>query len=40
MKPVVVRNIQRADANACGVLAGLGVSTSGEALGRAVLMKP
>ena len=24
MKPVVVRNIKRADANACGVLAGSG----------------
>ena len=40
MKPVVVRNIQRADANACGVLAGLGVSTAHEALGRSGLMKP
>jgi hypothetical protein len=25
MKPVVVRNIPRADANACGVLEGLGM---------------
>jgi 4-hydroxy-4-methyl-2-oxoglutarate aldolase len=40
MKPVVVRNIPRADANACGVLEGLGVSTSHEALGRSGLMKP
>ena len=34
MKPVVVRNIQRADANAVGILAGLGVSTAHEAAGR------
>jgi 4-hydroxy-4-methyl-2-oxoglutarate aldolase len=40
MKPVVVRNIQRADANACGVLGALGVSTTHEALGRSGLMKP
>ena len=40
MKPVVVRNIKRADANACGVLGGLGVSTAHEALGRIGLMKP
>jgi 4-hydroxy-4-methyl-2-oxoglutarate aldolase len=40
MKTVVVRNIQRADAQACKILAGLGVSTSHEALGRSGLMKP
>ncbi len=42
MKPVVVRNIQRADANMrAGVLEGrLGVSTAHEALGRSGLMKP
>ena len=40
MKPVVVRNIQRADANAVGILAGLGVSTAHEAAGRTGLMKP
>jgi 4-hydroxy-4-methyl-2-oxoglutarate aldolase len=40
MKTVVVRNIQRADAAACKILAGLGVSTSHEALGRSGLMKP
>jgi len=40
MKTVVVRNIQRADADACRILAGLGVSTSHEALGRSGLMKP
>lgn len=40
MKPVVVRNIQRADPQACGVLAGLGVSTAHEAYGRIGLMKP
>ena len=40
MKPVVVRNIQRADTAACKILAGLGVSTSHEALGRSGLMKP
>ena len=34
MKPVVVRNIPRADSNACGVLAQRGVSTSHEAYGR------
>ncbi len=33
MKPVVVRNIERADANAVGILAGLGVSTVHEAHG-------
>jgi 4-hydroxy-4-methyl-2-oxoglutarate aldolase len=40
MKTVVVRNIERADAAACKILAGLGVSTSHEALGRSGLMKP
>jgi 4-hydroxy-4-methyl-2-oxoglutarate aldolase len=40
MKPVVVRNIKRADANAVGILAGLGVSTTHEAAGRIGLMKP
>ena len=40
MKPVVVRNIPRADTTACGILEGLGVSTSHEALGRSGLMKP
>jgi 4-hydroxy-4-methyl-2-oxoglutarate aldolase len=40
MKTVVVRNIQRADADAVGILAGLGVSTAHEALGRVGLMKP
>jgi 4-hydroxy-4-methyl-2-oxoglutarate aldolase len=40
MKPVVVRNIKRADANAVGVLGGLGVSTVHEAMGRVGLMKP
>jgi 4-hydroxy-4-methyl-2-oxoglutarate aldolase len=40
MKTVVVRNIQRADADAVSVLAGLGVSTAHEALGRVGLMKP
>jgi 4-hydroxy-4-methyl-2-oxoglutarate aldolase len=40
MKPVVVRNIKRADANAVGVLEGLGVSTTHEAYGRIGLMKP
>lgn len=39
MKPVVVRNIDRADANLCGVLANLGVSTVHEAYGRIGLMK-
>src|SRR5437763_3944877 len=39
MKPVVVRNIQRTDANLCGVLANLGVSTVHEAYGRIGLMK-
>jgi len=40
MKPVAVRNIQRADSNALGVLEALGVSTVHEALGRSGLMKP
>jgi 4-hydroxy-4-methyl-2-oxoglutarate aldolase len=40
MKPVVVRNIQRADGNAIGVLGAVGVSTAHEALGRSGLMKP
>ena len=39
MKPVVVRNIDRADANLCGVLANLGVSTVHDAYGRIGLMK-
>src|SRR5665213_2254541 len=40
MKPVVVRNIKRADSNAVGTLGALGVSTVHEALGRSGLMKP
>ena len=40
MKPVVVRNIKRADPYAIGTMAGLGVSTVHEALGRSGLMKP
>jgi 4-hydroxy-4-methyl-2-oxoglutarate aldolase len=40
MKPVVVRNIKRADSNATGTLGVLGVSTVHEALGRSGLMKP
>ena len=40
MKSVVVRNIERADTDAVGVLGGLGVSTVHEAMGRAGLMKP
>ena len=39
MKPVVVRNIKRADSNAIGTLEGCGVSTAHEALGRSGLMK-
>ena len=40
MKPVVVRNIKRADTDAVGTLAAVGVSTTHEALGRSGLMKP
>jgi 4-hydroxy-4-methyl-2-oxoglutarate aldolase len=40
MKPIVVRNIKRADSNAVGTLAACGVSTAHEALGRSGLMKP
>lgn len=40
MKPVVVRNIKRADSNAVGTLGAVGVSTAHEALGRSGLMKP
>ena len=40
MRPVVVRNIRRADPNVVGVLEGLGVSTTHEAMGRIGLMKP
>src|SRR4029078_3962154 len=40
MKPVVVRNIKRADSNAIGALGAVGVSTAHEALGRSGLMKP
>ena len=40
MKPVVVRNIKRADSNAIGTLGAAGVSTAHEALGRSGLMKP
>jgi 4-hydroxy-4-methyl-2-oxoglutarate aldolase len=40
MKPVVVRNIKRADPNAAGAMQALGVSTTHEALGRSGLMKP
>ena len=40
MKPVVIRNIKRADSNAIGTLAAVGVSTAHEALGPSGLMKP
>jgi 4-hydroxy-4-methyl-2-oxoglutarate aldolase len=40
MKPVVVRNIKRADASALATFEKLGVSTTHEALGRFGLMKP
>ena len=40
MKPVVVRNIKRADAKAIATMEALGVSTVHEALGRSGLMKP
>src|SRR5512136_3399065 len=40
MKPVVVRNIKRADSNAVGTLGAAGVSTAHEAVGRSGLMKP
>ena len=40
MKPVVVRNIKRADPNAIATFEALGVSTTHEALGRSGLMKP
>src|SRR5689334_24568786 len=40
MKTVAVRNIQRADSNAIGTFASLGVATVHEALGRSGLMRP
>jgi 4-hydroxy-4-methyl-2-oxoglutarate aldolase len=40
MKPVVVRNIKRADPNAIGTLGAAGVATSHEALGPAGRWKP
>ncbi|HZD91484.1 MAG TPA: 4-carboxy-4-hydroxy-2-oxoadipate aldolase/oxaloacetate decarboxylase [Pseudolabrys sp.] len=40
MKPVVVRNIQRADNNAVATFQALGTATVHEALGRSGLMKP
>jgi 4-hydroxy-4-methyl-2-oxoglutarate aldolase len=40
MKTVVVRNIKRANPDATGTLAAVGVSTAHEALGRFGLMKP
>lgn len=40
MKPVVIRNVPRADAAAATRLAAAGVSTTHEAMGRSGLMKP
>src|SRR3974390_406735 len=40
MKPVVARNIQRADTSAVATMQNLGVSTVHEARGRSGLMKP